>query len=478
MATKKHIELENAEDFYKKVQACDGKLDEIKEKMAELKKDSAEPDKEDIVQEALKNLEELYDGEKEMAEHNIKVALGNYLLYYEKEKKTLTKQRDNYEKYVKEEQAKLETLKAEIEALEGDEEQKDVLEDKKADYEDLKIKVEAKLKKLEGFDERIANLDNEMQQAKEKFKGYMELAAIENAEQEKEETNSDKDKSEEEKTEPKEQSEHKNETPEKDENKEKTDVESNNKGQQTVSYIANGSLDEQYTEEQPETDEQAFNRIYKLLSKRKTRDSVTNEDIDKMIDILSNKENYSKLNIGTRRFLDLGIFPSKAEKIYKQLGKKLSYDVYKVTKNNDVLSIENRAELAKWENINELGVKIDEKTEAEIALDNALLAASDADKEQIVTVKNRIEKYRQSMVTLDEVMFDRGELRFVNKELPEGKDEVVEYKDMEVKEAEVKGIFADLEGAVKSEVTEPTSKEIIEAPSKTEKIMSDGHDAI
>jgi len=504
MATKKNIDLELADKFYEGVQEYVAKLEKtrsaIEKNKASMIEQYADYDmdafaaleqvgvklEDDSMSSELKQhnnaaaavaklqeQEKKHLANKELLEKNIKVAIAKYIAQTEQDIVKAQKNIDNYEKYIKEEQGKLATLEQEIKALEGNEELAEVLKDKKEDYEALKVKIEERLKKLDGYNKDLEELKADLERNKEKYKDYVELANKDITEPE------DKEKTEKAKEPEKKEKEDKDKEAKKDEKKE---PEGNRKEEKVYNGVATGPVvtgDEGGTEpseeKEPETDEQAFNRIYKLLSKRKTRDSVTNEDIDKMIEILSDKENYSKLNIGTRRFLDLGIFPSKAEKIYKQLGKKLSYDVYKVTKNKEVLSASNIAEFAKWENINELGVKIDEKTEAEIALDNALTSASDADKEQIVEVKNRFEKYRQSMVTLDEVMFGRGELQFVSKELPEGKEEVVEHKDVEVMEADEKGIFADLGSAVKTEFSEPTSKE---SPSKTEKVVSDGHDAI
>lgn len=504
MAPKKSVDLELADKFYAGVQEYVTKLEKTRAAIEKNKASISEQyegydvealsalensgvkieDKDAVMSDfkqysnaasavaALEELEKKHVQNKEILEKNIKIAIAKYVTQTEKEIEKVQKNRDSYEKYIKEEQEKLAALEEEIKSLEGIEEQAEVLKDKKEDYETLKAKLEERLKKLEAYDKDIEAIKAELEMNKEKYKDYLELADKDITEPEEvvipetavseEEVEAKKKTDEEEKT-------------KKGEDEEIKGKESSEKTHRFVASESEVKEDKDIVETEEEkaqeTDEQAFNRIYKLLSKKKTRDSVSESDIDKMIEILSNKENYSKLNIETKRFLDLGIFPSKAEKIYKQLGKRLSYDAYKVTKNSEVLSKANRAELAKWENINELGVNIDEKTETEIALDQTLETAEDKDKEQILAVKTRMDKYRQSMVVLDEVMFERGELQFVNKELPAAKEDVAERAKLEGR------LLAALESAVKDEVTVPTSKESHEAPSKTEKAV-DSHDTI
>jgi len=479
MDKKKHVELENAEMFYEKAKENAHKLEILQADIDKFSNAEAEDvTRRDLWVESLEMGKEKYEYEKELAEDNIRSSIKLYLDDTEKEQKKLIKNRDNYEKYIQEEQAKLDALKSEIDSLEGNEEQEQVLADKKEEYEELKAKIDKKIEKLKSYDEKIANLKLEIEQAKEKFKDYIVMPTNIVAEQEVQ--NEEKNVNEE-------SIDITKQDPSNDENLVENNAESNVEKTEKNDTLGNvvfpkssdvakanagvvaesntqKEIDEQ-VDEQPkkESDEQAFNRIYGLLSKRKNKALVTSEDVDKMVEILSNKDNYEKLNIGTKRFLNLKLFPSKAEKIYKIIGEKLAYDVYKVTKNKDVLSPDSRAELSKWEDINDYGIKIDEKTNAEKALDAALTAATPDNKEQIEKVKARLEKYRNSMITLDEVMFDRGELEYVNNKLPAGKDEIVESEKESAKDLEeaplLENIFSDLSSGVKAEPDQPLSKD-------------------
>lgn len=431
-------------DVLKALENSGIKIDENDEAISELKKYSNAIGAVEKLEAQEKKLAE----DKEKLEENIKIAISKYIAQTEKEMVKLQKSRDNYEKFIQEEQAELATLEAKIKDLEGIEEQEEVLKDLKVKYENLKNGIEEKLKKLESFDKELADLKTELERNKEKYKDYLEL--------------SDKDITEPvDKREPEEQEESKEkeaeETPKKEEATEETvekkeDTKSTKKEDNVYYTVPSGETTTEEPEKvEPETDEQAFKRIYKLLSKKKTRDSVTNEDIDKMIEILSDKDNYDKLNINIRRFLNSPLFPSKAEKIYKCIGKRLAQDINKLDK--DALDADGIVEITKYENLIKLGFANGEDlTKAEQAINSILDKANESDKDKALDLKERILRYRKSTTTLDEVIASRGEFGDNNIMLKAGSEKAENTK----KEA---SLSDSLGGQVKdeNELGEPTS---------------------
>ncbi|MBR5227248.1 MAG: hypothetical protein IKV94_01235 [Clostridia bacterium] len=364
---------------------------------------------------------------------NIHIAISKYIVQAEKEIANLEKQIKEFEQYIEKDKAKLAELEADPEK-------------NKLVIEDLKSSIEAREAKLKTYTKELAKLQKELEKNKVKFADYLELADEEiGLEEEKvsPDKGDKKETSEEEKTSPdkgdkKEASEEEKTSPDKDDEKDVSEEEkssqdnSDEKGApagKTTTEKAEKSVQAEPVakEESKETDVQAFNRIYKLMKNRKTRDSISREDIDKMIDIMSDPEKYKELKIDTSRFLKLPFFPSTAEKIFKQIGKHLDKDVKTTLGAKVAQELVDNKELTKWESVTDLGYNQGRKTKAEVLLEEAFLDENTPDDkvEQLADMQIRLEKFRNAATTMYDVRMSRNELKVPSNMLGEAKEPLV-----------------------------------------------------
>lgn len=398
-------------------------------------------------------------------EPQIKVTIAKYIVDTEKEKKKIETNRETYAKYIEEEKAKYESLKSEVDAMEkaANEDEKDILESKKEQLETLKSQLEKFGNKLASYDQQISKIDDELKAVKDKYKDYIELSkedlTVPQKEEKEEETKSEKDETEKdvaEKNETKKEETEKDvavesnveqekneETQKKTENKK---VEYQNVGVATIVQNEK-SADETKAPEKPvaevkETDEQAYERISKSLLKRKGQ--VSNEDVDKLISILSEKENFDKLNIKAWNYFPL--IKSRGEKVYIKLGKLLDKQIRDSIKDEELLKNLDTQSLKSLDGIlhEARGESLDNIAET---FNLAMEKANDKELESLKSVKERWEKFGKSAEVLLRVKKQRKEFKKDPPLLP-GAIEVSENKEEPVKE---KSGIDELSAMVKSD---------------------------
>lgn len=426
-------------------------------------------------------------------EGQIKIAISKYIVDTEKEQKKLEKNKEKYAAYVEEEKAKCEALKAELEQMDKD----DVTyEDKKAEVDALASRIESMDKKLASFDESLAKVTEELNKNKEKYKEYIDLAkeeltVPEEPENEKEGTEKElaheQDQEEKVEGEPEdievdddilfdfsslsksaEEKSEKNETEAKSEKgeNEKSEVTPNSKEVKTkkksnpeVVYVsepaaAEPSTEAESKEEVPEeTDKDAFKRIYKQIKKKET---LSIEDTDKMIALLSDKKNFRRFRISTKGLLPF--LKSKGEKIFTGVGNSLNAQIRSLVNDKDLLKDLKTRDIRKWKYITELGHNNPENT-IEETLDKVAQTADDETLEKVEATKDRYVKFSEAARTMVSVKFQRGELVEKRKALPEKSEsepvfeEPETYEELETPElSELSGDLKELFGMVKSDV--------------------------
>lgn len=380
---------------------------------------------------------EKYMESVEALEGQVRIAISKYIVDTEKEKKKLEKNKEKYAAYVEEEKAKCEALKAEISEMDKE----DVTyEDKCAELEALVTRIEGMDKKLASFDERLAKITYELDSVKEKYKDYIMLAkedltAPELGEEEKTEVYSDKK----EKTEPEQEEQATAKT---------VKATRATKATKAVSPVVDVEYKEvsekekgtEAKEEKPkETDEQAFKRIYKALKKKET---LSVEDTDKMIELLSDKSNFARFNIATSSILPF--FKSKGERIYTSLGKELEKQIKDVVKDEELLKNLKTRDITDWKSIIELGNDNPANNIVD-TIDSVMETADEKEQEALTALKERYEKFGNSAKVLTNVKLERKEIAF--KALPASKD----AEKIEAADVAPKGMSEELSGMVKSD---------------------------
>ena len=378
----------------------------------------------------------------EALESQIKVAVAKYIVESEKEQKKLEANKEKYAAFVEGEKAKYETLKSEIESMERDssEENKDILESKKEQLGALEVQLDGFNKRLMSFDERIAGMKEKLQETKEKYKDYIELSK-EDIEVPEVEENSKEDKKSEEQIAKKEE---KTEKAKKEEKSEENHVEvqtetppkaEKSKGTVYVEPQSN-KVEEQIetgSEKEKETDKQAYNRISKALLKKDGR--ISTEDTDRLLDILSNKDNFDSLNIRTRGFL---FFKSKGEKIYSKLGIELDKKLRRSIKNKNLLEKLDTDDLRHLGTILELGNGNPDNNIVE-TIESAMEGADAKNIQELQDIKNKFEKFSCAAKALVEVKTQRDEMQLLQA-LPESKPIEVEEQSQEVNKNGIDGL--------------------------------------
>lgn len=399
--------------------------------------------------EALLTQKEKYLENVAALEGQIKTAISKYIVDTEKEQKKLEKNKEKYATYVEEEKTKCEALKAELEEMDKE----DVTyEDKKAELDALVLRIEDMDKKLASFDERLAKIVEELNINKEKYKEYIDLAkedliAPELSEEEKAEVGSDSDK--EEKNEPEPEPEQET-VKEENEGKEKDKTVKATRATKVVSPVVDVEYKEvsdeeketgaEAKEEKPkETDKQAFKRIYKSLKKKET---LSVEDTEKMIELLSDKSNFARFNIATSSILPF--FKSKGERIYTSLGKELEKQIKEVVKDEELLKNLKTRDITHWKSIIELGHDNPANNIVD-TIDSVMETADEKKQEALTALKERYEKFGNSAKVLTNVKLERKEIGF--KALPASKD----AEEVEVADVSLKGMSEELSGMVKSD---------------------------
>lgn len=526
--TKTITSIEKADAFYDAVMKYKEKIEKTEngletfEKSGKYKEYDAEEAK---AMEAMAELNGLSDTQKEMVDSNkevslehdarekllaqkekylesvaalegqIKIAISKYIADTEKEQKKLEKNKEKYAAYIEEEKTKCEALKAELEEMDKD----DVTyEDKKAELDALVVRIEGMDKKLASFDERLAKVTEELDKNKEKYKEYIDLAKEDLAipeEPENEKTETEKEQMQEQDQEEKIEGEPENieydddilfdfsslSNSEKDEN-EKNEVAPNSKEMKTkkksnpeVVYVSEPAVTEpgaeaKSKEEVPEeTDKEAFKRIYKEIKKKET---LSIEDTDKMIALLSDKKNFRRFRISTKGLLPF--LKSKGERIFTGVGNSLNSQIKSLVEDKELLKGLKTADIRKWKYITELGHNNPENT-IEETLDKVAQTADDETLEKVEATKERYIKFSEAARTMVSVKFQRGELVEKRKALPEKSEsesvfeEPETYEELETPElSELSGDLKELFGMVKSDV-EVANEDINSASKEVEK---------
>lgn len=475
--TKTISDIERADAFFDAVMKYKEKIEKTENEInsyGESEKYEAHNEGEAKAMEALAGLEDLSDTQKEMVdsskvlnsdyaarekliaqkekyiesvaalEGQIRIAISKYIVDTEKEQKKLEKNKEKYAAYVEEEKAKAEALKTEISEMDKD----DVTyEDKCAELETLTTRIEKMNEKLASFDESLAKITDELNKNKEKYKDYIKLAKedLEAPEaEEKTAEKTDKDASE----------------VVADGKKESKKVEENNKTRAASKENKDGAVyavaseekeekkeektaEEKTEEKKEETDKQAFKRIYKQLRRKET---LSVEDTNKMLDLLNNKSNFSKLNIQTET---LFLFTrSKGQKLYTSLGKELERQIKEAVGDKELSDTLKTVDLVNWKRIIEFGNN-NPTNNIEEVIDEALKTADEDKIAQLLEVKGRFEKFSDSAKILTTVKRERGEISY--KALPAKKVETKTDVEVEAPKEAPKGLENELSSMVKSE---------------------------
>lgn len=492
-----------------------GALGSLSDTQKEMVDSSKVVSNEHVAREKLLAQKEKYLESVAALEGQIKIAISKYIVDTEKEQKKLEKNKEKYAAYVEEEKAKCEALKAELEQMDKD----DVTyEDKKAEVDALASRIESMDKKLASFDESLAKVTEELNKNKEKYKEYIDLAkedlaipeepenekeAPEEVKNEKEVVEEEPDQEEKVEGEPEdievdddilfdfsslsksaEEKSEKNETEAKSEKSEneKSEVTPNSKEVKTkkksnpeVVYVsepaaAEPSTEAESKEEVPEeTDKDAFKRIYKQIKKKET---LSIEDTDKMIALLSDKKNFRRFRISTKGLLPF--LKSKGEKIFTGVGNSLNAQIRSLVNDKDLLKDLKTRDIRKWKYITELGHNNPENT-IEETLDKVAQTADGETLEKVEATKDRYVKFSEAARTMVSVKFQRGELVEKRKALPEKSEsepvfeEPETYEELETPElSELSGDLKELFGMVKSDV-EVANEDINSASKEVEK---------
>lgn len=432
-------------------------------------------------EEVMKNKEKNMQTLKPL-EDQIRVCISKYIVDAEKAQKNLEKNKEKYAAYVKEQKEKCEALKAEL----GEMDKGDVTyKDKEAELDALALRIKGMDKKLAEFDKCLAKVIKELNENKEKYKDYIDLAK-ENIDVPEEKENADnKDKEAQDAQEQKAEEKGKNKENDKDKADDKDKGENKTAEQsgarsvgQNVNPLFYSSVpgsdsqpvqDEksgetaQQKEQKKETDKEAFKRIYKDL--KKGRD-ISAEDTDRMLDIVGNKENFDKLGIRTSTIFTFT--KSKGQKLFTKLGEQLDKQVRASVKDEKLLEKLDSKEITSWEDICNMGKNEGPTNNIADTLEEAMKGSTAEEKEALKSIKSRYEKYVKSTKNLAEVRRQRGEEKYEKlNEAPETERSTIE----ETLQSQVKS-KEDVakEDIAKVEVSKDENVKVSEV-SKNEKVM-------
>lgn len=404
----------------------------------------------------------------EALESQIKVAVSKYIVESEKEQKKLEANKEKYAAFVEGEKAKYEALKSEIESMEKDssEENKDILESKKEQLDALKAQLDGFDKRLTSFDERIAGIKEQLQKTKEKYKDYIELSKEDIVVPEVEENSKEEKKSKEQGVKKEDKTE-KEEKSEENHDKVETQASKTEKSKGTVYVEPQSNKAEKQieigSEKEEETDKQAYNRISKALLKKDGE--ISTEDTDRLLGILSNRDNFESLNIKTRGFL---FFKSKGERLYSKLGIELDKKLRNSIKDKKLLEKLDTDDLKHLGTILELGNGNPDNNIVE-TIESAMKGADEKSVQELQDIKTRFEKFSCAAKTLVEVKSQRNEMQQLQA-LPESKPIEVD----ENKATNKKGIEG-LDDLVKNE-EEIAVEEVNKKPKSIDKSISEQSD--
>lgn len=335
---------------------------------------------------------------------SIEEALVTYIEDTEKEIKNIYAQKQKYSEFISKEKEKCEALRHEMEELISlnNPEDKDIIEAKKQELADKEKAVAGYEDKLKSYDDNVIKLNEEFNQYKEKYKEIWDNAnarvAVENPQTD--ELEEKREKAEEEKA-PKQKEE--------DKQGEKT-VKKEGKG-----HIENGGgfvapAAPEKNEKDKETDIEAYNRISTLLLNKNTCNQVEQKDIDRIIKVLSNSSNYSKIPTQKPFFGILG--KSKAEKVFAQLGKRVSLKVTKFMGDScsKETKLQIREELTNWDGL----VNINSDSPVTLAEEELLqieATVPDERYEEFKSVYGQLKDYRNAVNALSAVRIRRKDYK-------------------------------------------------------------------